>query len=418
MVPHTSTRGSPAAFGSRRALFSTLLVLRGRRVLLVVTGGVAAFKAASLARMMIDAHARVRAMMTGPSLRFLGANTLSAITGRPVITDLFDDGHSVSPHTEAADWADLVVVAPATAASLSRLAHGLSSDVVTATVLASSCPVLVAPAMHTAMWEHPATRRNVSTLKADGVKILGPVSGRLAGGERGLGRMMEPDDLFSAIEGMWEAPMQGVRVLVTAGGTREQIDPVRYLSNHSSGKMGHAVAAEAARRGADTTLVTSSPLECPARVKRVDVVSAQDMAEAVGSVEADVAVMTAAVADFRPKYASNQKMARGEGPAVLELEPTPDVLGQVLIRRSRPSVVVGFAAETGGIERAVGKALSKGVDLMVANDVTIPGSGFGSDNNQVVLIRSNGDTEPWPLQSKAEVAARLLDEVKILLDSS
>ncbi len=388
---------------------------RGRRVLLGVTGGVAAFKAASLARLLIEGHAQVRAMMTGPALRFLGANTLSAITGRPVITDLFEDAHSVSPHTEAADWADLVVVAPATAASLARLAHGLSSDVVTATVLAASCPVVVAPAMHTAMWENPATRRNVATLEADGVTVLGPVHGRLAGGERGAGRMMEPEDLFSEIEAMGEASLRGVRILVTAGGTREAIDPVRFLSNHSSGKMGHAVATEAARRGGDTTLVTCSPLESPPPVKRVDVVSAQDMAEAVSSVAADVAVMTAAVADFRPKVRWGKKLARSEGPGMLELEPTPDVLGEVLSRPVRPRVVVGFAAETGGVERAVGKASQKGVDLMVANDVTIAGSGFGSDNNQVVLIRKNGDTEPWPLQSKAAVAARLLDEVKKLL---
>ncbi len=393
-------------------------MLRGRRVLLAVTGGVAAFKAATLARMLIDAHARVRAVMTRSSRRFLGVNTLSAITGRPVITDLFDDAHSVSPHTEAADWADLVVVAPATAASLSRLASGLSSDVVTATVLAAPGPVVVAPAMHTAMWEHPATRRNIAALESDGVTILGPVSGRLAGGERGPGRMMEPEDLFTALQEMWEAPLRGVKVVVTAGGTREAIDPVRYLSNHSSGKMGHAVATEAARRGADTVLVTCSPLESPPAVKRVDVVSARDMAEAVSSVEADVAVMTAAVADFRPKVVSSQKLARGEQPGVLELESTPDVLGQVLSRPERPRVVVGFAAETGGIERAVGKALAKGVDLMVANDVTIPGSGFGSDNNQVVLIHRNGDTDPWPLQSKAAVAGRLWNEVQKLLENN
>lgn len=229
--------------------------------------------------------------------------------------------------------------------------------------------------------------------------------------------MMEPEDLLAAINAMGGAPLQGVRVLVTAGGTRESIDPVRYLSNHSSGKMGHAVAAEADRRGAETTLVTCSPLSSPPGVKRVDVVSAHDMAEAVSSIDADVAVMTAAVADFRPKVVAEKKLSRGDRPGVLELEPTPDVLRQVLARPVRPRVVVGFAAETGAIERAVGKALRKGVDLMVANDVTIAGSGFGSDNNQVVLIRKDGGTEPWPLQSKTAVAAGLLDAVKELLDN-
>ena len=391
-------------------------MIGGRRVLLAVTGGVAAFKVATLARMLVDHGAEVRAVMTASSLKFLGANTISAITGRPVVTGLFDSPHSVSPHTEAAEWAELVVVVPATAASMARLAHGLSSDPVSATVLAATCPIAVVPAMHTAMWEHPATRRNVATLRSDGVAVLGPVSGRLAGGDRGAGRMLEPDQVFASVEAMFEAPLRGVRVVVTAGGTREAIDPVRFLSNHSSGKMGHAVAAEAARRGADTTLVTCSRLESHAGVKRVDVVSAHDMAEAVSSIDADVAVMTAAVADFRPRTAQAQKMARGDGLNVLRLEATRDVLGEVLGREQRPVVVVGFAAETGGVERAVRKSKSKGVDLMVANDVTIPGSGFESDNNQVTLIRRNGETESWPLQSKVRVAERLWDEINLLLD--
>lgn len=393
-------------------------MIGGHRVLLAVTGGVAAFKAATLARLLIESHAEVRAVMTTPSRKFLGSNTLSAITGHPVMIDLFDDSRSVSPHTEAAEWADLVVVAPATAASLARLAQGLSSDPVTATIMAATCPVVVAPAMHTAMWNHPATRRNLDTLRSDGVAVLGPVTGRLAGGDRGPGRMMEPEDLLEKIQAMFATPLRGVRVLVTAGGTREAIDPVRFLSNHSSGKMGHAVAAEAARRGAETTLVTCSPLYSPPAVKRVDVVSAHEMAEAVSSIEADVAIMTAAVADFRPKTSHGSKLARSEGFNMLELEPTRDVLGEVVRRQTRPRVVVGFAAETGDVERAIGKARKKGVDLMVANDVTIPGSGFESDNNQVVLIRKNGESEPWPLQAKSRVAARLWDEVMLLLDEN
>ena len=391
-------------------------MIGGRRVLLAVTGGVAAFKVATLARMLIEHGAEVRAVMTASSLKFLGANTMAAITGRPVITDLFDSPDSVSPHTEAAEWADLVVVVPATAASLARLAHGQASDPVSATVLASTCPIAVVPAMHTAMWEHPATRRNVVTLRSDGVAVLGPASGRLAGGDRGAGRMLEPHQILPSVEAMFDAPLRGVRVVVTAGGTREAIDPVRFLSNHSSGKMGHAVAAEAARRGAEITLVTCSRLESPPGVKRVDVVSAHDMAEAVGSIEADVAVMTAAVADFRPKTAQARKLARGDGLSMLELEATRDVLGEVLARKQRPRVVVGFAAETGGVERAVRKAKAKGVDLMVANDVTVPGSGFESDNNEVTLIRRNGQTESWPLQSKVRVAERLWDEIALMLE--
>ncbi|MCQ3804472.1 MAG: bifunctional phosphopantothenoylcysteine decarboxylase/phosphopantothenate--cysteine ligase CoaBC [bacterium] len=391
-------------------------MIGGRRVLLAVTGGVAAFKAATLARLLIERDAQVRAMMTVPARKFLGSNTLAAITGHPVIVDLFNDAESVSPHTEAAEWADLVVVAPATAASVARLAQGLSSDPVTATIMAATCPVVVAPAMHTAMWKHPATQRNLDTLRSDGVAVLGPIVGRLAGGDRGPGRMMEPEELLEGIQALFAAPLRGVRVLVTAGGTREAIDPVRFLSNHSSGKMGHAVAAEAARRGAETTLVTCSPLPSPPAVKRVDVVSAHDMAEAVSSIEVDVAVMTAAVADFRPQKSHGSKLARSEGFNVLELAPTRDVLGEVVGRKTRPRVVVGFAAETGNVERAIGKARKKGVDLMVANDVTIPGSGFESDNNQVVLIRRNGEAEPWPLQAKSRVAAGLWDEVTRLLE--
>lgn len=391
-------------------------MVAGRHVLLAVTGGVAAFKVATLARILIDHRAEVQAVMTASARKFLGANTLSAITGRSVITDLFESPDSVSPHTEAAEWADLVVVAPATAASLARLAHGHASDPVSATVLAATCPIAVVPAMHTAMWEHPATRRNVAMLHSDGVAVLGPASGRLAGGDRGVGRMLEPEEIFSSIEALFEAPLRGIRVLVTAGGTREAIDPVRFLSNHSSGKMGHAVAAEAARRGAETTLVTCSRLESPPSVKRVDVASAHDMAEAVSSIEADVAVMTAAVADFRPRTAHGHKLARGDGLNTLELEATRDVLGEVLRRKPRPRMVVGFAAETGGVERAIKKAQAKGVDLMVANDVTVPGSGFESDNNQVTLIRRNGDTEAWPLQPKSRVAARLWDEIALMLE--
>ena len=391
-------------------------MVAGRHVLLAVTGGVAAFKVATLARILIDHRAEVQAVMTASARKFLGANTLSAITGRSVITDLFESPDSVSPHTEAAESADLVVVAPATAASLARLAHGHASDPVSATVLAATCPIAVVPAMHTAMWEHPATRRNVAMLRSDGVAVLGPASGRLAGGDRGVGRMLEPEEIFLSIEALFEAPLRGIRVLVTAGGTREAIDPVRFLSNHSSGKMGHAVAAEAARRGAETTLVTCSRLESPSSVKRVDVVSAHDMAEAVGSIEADVAVMTAAVADFRPRTAHGHKLARGDGLNILELEATRDVLGEVLRRKPRPRVVVGFAAETGGVERAIKKAQAKGVDLMVANDVTVPGSGFESDNNQVTLIRRNGDTEAWPLQPKSRVAAGLWDEIALMLE--
>jgi phosphopantothenoylcysteine decarboxylase / phosphopantothenate---cysteine ligase len=392
-------------------------MLDGRRVVLAVTGGVAAYKAAYLARRLVEAGAEVRAIMTEPAKAFLGTQTLAAITGHPVLDRLFDDPSSVSPHTELGRWADLIVVAPATTATIARIASGLSEDVVSATVVAARCPVLVAPAMHTEMWEHPATRRNVATLVADGVTVVGPASGSLAGGDEGAGRMVEPDELRRAIEGVLAAPLRGWKVLVTAGGTREPIDPVRYVGNRSSGRMGHAIAEEAARRGASVVLVTTSSLPTAAAVERVQVETAAEMDAAVRSVTADVAVMAAAVADFRPVDPAPHKLSRTDGPPSVDFEPTPDVLAGVVARPERPRVVVGFAAETGDLGRAVEKARRKGVDLLVANDVAEEGAGFAVETNRVMIVRADGTTDQWPLMPKAEVAARLWDEIGGLIES-
>jgi phosphopantothenoylcysteine decarboxylase / phosphopantothenate---cysteine ligase len=328
-------------------------MLDGRRVVLAVTGGVAAYKAAYLARRLVESGAEVRAIMTEPAKAFLGTQTLAALTGRPVVDGLFDDPSSVSPHTELGQWADLIVVAPATTATIARIASGLSEDVVSATVMAARCPVLVAPAMHTEMWDHPATRRNVATLVADGVTVVGPASGSLAGGDEGVGRMVEPDELLRAIEGVLTTPLRRWKVLVTAGGTREPIDPVRYVGNRSSGRMGHAIAEEAARRGASVVLVTTSSLPTPAPIERVQVETAAEMDAAVRSVTVDVAVMAAAVADFRPVDPATHKLSRTDGPPSVDFEPTPDVLAGVVARPERPRVVVGFAAENGDLNRAV-----------------------------------------------------------------
>lgn len=392
-------------------------MLDGRRVVLAVTGGVAAYKAAYLARRLVEAGAEVRAIMTEPAKAFLGAQTLAAITGRPVGDRLFGDPSSVSPHTELGRWADLIVVAPATTATIARIASGLSEDIVSATVVAARCPVLVAPAMHTEMWDHPATRRNVATLIADGLTVVGPASGSLAGGDEGAGRMVEPDELLQAIEGVLSAPLRGRRVLVTAGGTREPIDPVRYVGNRSSGRMGHAIAEEAARRGASVVLVTTSSLPTAEPIERMQVETAAEMDAAVRSVRADVAVMAAAVADFRPVDPAAHKLSRADGPPSVHFEPTPDVLAGVVSRPDRPRVVVGFAAETGDLGRAVEKARRKGVDLLVANDVAEEGAGFAVETNRVMIVRADGTTDPWPLMSKAEVAARLWDEIGGLLES-
>ncbi len=386
-------------------------MLAGRRILVGVTGGVAAYKAAYLVRRLVERGAEVRTIMTPSAEKFLGAQTLAAVSGQRPATELFA-GDSVSPHTDLARWADAIVVAPATAATLARLAAGLSEDLLTATLLAATCPVLLAPAMHTEMWEHPATRRNVDRLHDDGYRTVGPETGDLAGGDVGLGRMAEPEEIVAAVERMVAGPLTGWRVLVSAGGTREPIDPVRYVGNRSSGRMGHAIAAEAARRGASVTLVTAADLAPPAGVELVAVETAEEMADAVWARagDADVAVLAAAVADFRPKAPADQKLRRAEGPPDIVLEPTADILAGVAAGDGRP-FLVGFAAETGPAEGAIAKARTKGVDLLVANDVTRPGSGFGAETNAVALITPDGAVEHWEEQPKPEVAARLWDRI-------
>jgi phosphopantothenoylcysteine decarboxylase / phosphopantothenate---cysteine ligase len=384
-------------------------MLGGRRVLLAVSGGVAAYKSAYLARRLVESGADVRVILTDSALEFVGPQTFAAITGSQPHTGLFGQD-SVSPHTDLARWADLIVVAPATAATLSRLAHGLSDDLLSATLIASEAPVLLAPAMHTEMWEHPSTRRNIETLRGDGHHFIGPESGELAGGDIGIGRVAEPDSVIDMIERLLAPSGERMRFLVTAGGTREPVDPVRFLGNRSSGKMGHAIANEAARRGMDVTLVTTSDLAVLPSVKVVSVETAREMLDAVAAIDTDVAVMAAAVADFRPSSPSGTKLARSEGLDSIDLEPNPDILASVVARDPAP-FVIGFAAETGDVARAIEKAKAKRVDLLVYNDVSEPGSGFGTDTNRVVVIDPSGSTDSWPVMSKDEVAARLVDRI-------
>ena len=400
--------------------------LAGARVVLGVSGGIAAYKAVEVCRRMVDAGAHVAPVLTEDALRFVGRVTFSALASEPARTSLWDDGADPIPHTRLGQGADVIVVAPATAHLLGRYAAGLADDLLTATLLATRAPVVVCPAMHTEMWEHPAVQANLALLASRGVRVVPPAEGRLAGGDVGAGRLAEPGDIVAAVEAALAGagspggagptgggrPLVGVRVLVTAGGTREAIDPVRFIGNRSSGKQGHAVAAEAARRGAEVTLVTTVGLAAPSGAEVVRVESAEEMEAAVGRAapDADIVVMAAAVADFRPKAVADQKLKKDAGPPEVVLEPTPDILAGLAGRRRPGQVLVGFAAETSDvIAHARDKVLRKGVDLIVANDVSAPGVGFEHDTNSVTIVGPDGPVAETGLTTKERVAALVLD---------
>jgi phosphopantothenoylcysteine decarboxylase / phosphopantothenate---cysteine ligase len=403
---------------------------RTPRVVLGVTGGIAAYKAVEVCRRLVDAGVHVTPVLTEDATRFVGAVTFSALASEPVQTSLWDEDSPI-PHTRLGQSADLIVIAPATAHTIARYAAGFSDDLLAATLLATKAPVLVCPAMHTEMWEHPSVRENLATLERRGVEIVPPESGRLAGGDEGEGRLADPavivhrvlrrlGDLPSGSPGTGGTvrDMEGLRVVVSAGGTREPLDPVRFITNRSSGKQGHAVAAAAARRGADVTLVTASPLALPsdvaALVTRVDVETAAEMEDALTRTapDADVVIMAAAVADFRPKASAETKLSKEDGVPELVLEPTPDILAGLAARRRAEQLLVGFAAEThDAVERARRKLERKGVDLLVVNDVSAPGAGFDHDTNAVVILGADGRISDIPLTSKNSVAEALLDSV-------
>ncbi len=395
-----------------------------RRILLAVTGGIAAYKAPELVRVLGRAGHAVRCVMTRAAARFVSPLALQTVSGHAVRRELFDAAEEGQiDHIALADWADLVVVAPATAHSLARFASGLADDLVSTVVLATRAPVLLAPAMNVNMWRHPATAHNVRTLTERGVHWVGPEAGELACGWEGEGRMSDPAVIAQHVAALLGArDLAGVRVLVTAGGTREPVDAVRYLGNRSSGKMGYAIARQAARRGADVVLVSApSGLATPPGVRRVDVGSALEMRDAVRRefAGADVVVKAAAVADFRPKSVSERKirkedLADGAGLS-LELVRNPDILAE-LCREKGSRVIVGFAAESHDvIESARRKIARKGCDLLVANDVSGADSGFDVDCNTVSFVWPAGDVESLPPLSKDEVADRLLDRVAKLL---
>jgi len=398
----------------------------GRRVLLAVSGGIAAYKVPELVRSLRRAGHRVRCALTREAGHFVAPLTLQTLAGEAVRSELFDaSAEGEIDHIALADWAEGVVVAPATAHLLARMAGGLADDLVTTLLLATRAPVLVAPAMNVNMWRHPATQTNVSLLRERGVRFVGPAVGALACGWEGEGRMAEPAEIHGALELLLgPQSLLGERVVVTAGGTRERIDTVRALVNRSSGKMGFAIAEEAARRGAETVLISGPvPLATPPGVRRVDVESALEMQGAVRAElpAAGIVVMAAAVADFRPAHPAERKIKKedlGEGAGLtLELVANPDILREISTERGR-RVVVGFAAESHDVVEAARRKLArKGCDLIVANDVSRSDAGFESDQNAVWFVWPGGDVEELPLLNKAEVACRLLDRVEKLREA-
>ena len=391
-------------------------MLSGKRVVLGVTGGIAAYKAVEVCRRLVDAGAHVQPVLTEGAERFVGAVTFSALASEPVRTSLWDDVDPI-PHTRLGQGADLIVVAPATARLLGSYAAGISDDLLTATLLATRSPVLVCPAMHTEMWEHPAVQDNLAVLRRRGVQVVEPTAGRLAGGDVGSGRLAEPADIVVAAERLLTAPtLTGVHVVVTAGGTREALDPVRYIGNRSSGKQGYALAAEALARGARVTLVSTVDRPAPSGATVVRVESTAEMQEAVCAVDdAEVIIMAAAVADFRPAHTSGRKLKKDAGPPVVELEPTQDILEGLGARKRPGQVIVGFAAETDDIAaNAMSKLRRKGADAIVANDVAASGVGFAHDTNAVTIHVADGSVHDVPLADKRVVAAAVLDVVERL----
>lgn len=404
-----------------------LAALSGARIVLGVSGGIAAYKAVEILRRLEDAGAHVVPVLTEAATRFVGVATFSALASEPAQTALFEADDPI-PHTRLGRLADLIVVAPATARLLGEYAAGISADLLGATLLATRAPVVLCPAMHAEMWEHPAVRANVATLVARGVTVVPPETGRLAGGDVGAGRLADPATVVAAAARVLSArdlapgraevgadapdELAGLTVLVTAGGTREPIDPVRYLANRSTGRQGHAIAEVALARGAAVVLVTASELEVSAGITTIRVETAAQLTEAVlsRSATADVVVMAAAVADFRPARPVSSKLAKRDGVPELVLERTTDVLAELCRRRPPGQVIVGFAAETHDVlERAREKLQAKGADILVVNDVSAPGVGFGHETNAVTVLYATGAEVELPLAPKPTIAGAVLD---------
>ncbi len=395
--------------------------MRGKSVLLIIGGGIAAYKSLDLIRRLAERGVKTRAILTSAGAQFVTPLSVAALTGERVHDDLFSlvgegAGEAAMGHIELSRSADLVVVAPATADLMAKMANGLANDLASTALLATDKAVLMAPAMNVRMWESPAARRNFETLTRDGVLFVGPNDGEMACGEFGPGRMAEPLEIVAAIESALglEGPLKGIKALVTAGPTREPVDPVRFLANQSSGKQGYAIAGALAAAGADTTLVSGPvSLAAPANVRLVRVTTAREMlAASEAALPADVLVMAAAVADWRPDLIANSKLKKSTDriAPLLKLVENPDILATLAASAARPRLVIGFAAETDDVvENAVAKRARKGADWIIANDVSANDSGefvMGGDKNRIHLVSAQG-VEDWPEMSKQEVGARL-----------
>lgn len=392
-------------------------MLTEKEIVLGITGGIAAFKGPELARLFLKNEAKITVVMTANSQRFVTPFSLEVLTGRAVITDLFkSEKPGAMSHIEIADRADLLVIAPATANIIAKLARGIADDALTTLALACRAPMLVAPAMNVNMWNHPATQENVAILGKRGVRFVGPISGELACGWEGKGRLSELEDIVEEAH-LVLAPkdLAGKKVMVTAGPTREYIDPVRYITNRSSGKMGYAVARVARRRGAEVCLITGPvALNPPPGVRMVPAVSARDMYEVAvkEAARADIVVKASAVADYRPITQVSQKIKKGSDKMSIELTENPDILATIGQKKKSGQILVGFAAETSDLVKYADKKLKeKNLDIIVANDVTQPGAGFSVDTNIVLIIDRDGKRAQWPRMTKIDIAYKLFDRI-------
>lgn len=398
-------------------------MLTGKKILLCVSGGIAVYKAAALTSKLTQSGAIVKVMMTNSAREFVTPLTFQALSRNDVFFDTFDEKNSaVIAHIDLADWADLVIIAPATANMIGKLACGIADDMITTTLLATKAPVWVAPAMNVNMYDHPAVQKNIETLHSFGYQFIEPSEGYLACGYIGKGRLEEPEKIVSLVERYVSESsdvLKGVNILVTAGPTRENVDPVRYFSNYSSGKMGYAIAEEAAKIGANVTLITGpTALKHPDFVETIEVNSAEEMLHAVLEryEQMNVVIKSAAVADYRPKYPLDQKMKKQTEDLEIKMEKTTDIL-KTLGERKKDQILVGFAAETNEVENyALGKLKKKNLDVIVANNVLTKGAGFGTDTNIVTIFDKFDEKIELPLMTKKEVAKNLLLHIRTLLE--